>query len=94
MKEPFLPQAVIARKRDGEVLEKADIEQFVTALTQDRLSDAQVGAFAMAVFLKSMTTDECAALTLAMRDSGAVLEVGSRPVIRADNRQALYRGCR
>jgi len=74
MKEPFLPQAVIARKRDGEVLEKADIEQFVTALTQDRLSDAQVGAFAMAVFLKSMTTDECAALTLAMRDSGAVLE--------------------
>ena len=74
MKEPFLPQAVIARKRDGEVLEKADIEQFVTALTQDRLSDAQVGAFAMAVFLKSMTTDECAALTLAMRDSGIVLE--------------------
>ncbi len=74
MKEPFLPQAVIARKRDGEVLEKADIEQFVTALTQDRLSDAQVGAFAMAVFLKSMTTDECVALTLAMRDSGAVLE--------------------
>ena len=74
MKEPFLPQAVIARKRDGEVLEKADIEQFVTALTQDRLSDAQVGAFAMAVFLNSMTTDECAALTLAMRDSGAVLE--------------------
>jgi thymidine phosphorylase len=74
MKEPFLPQAVIARKRDGEVLEKADIEQFVTALTQNRLSDAQVGAFAMAVFLKSMTTDECAALTLAMRDSGIVLE--------------------
>ena len=74
MKEPFLPQAVIARKRDGEVLEKADIEQFVTALTQDRLSDAQIGAFAMAVFLNSMTTNECAALTLAMRDSGAVLE--------------------
>ena len=74
MKEPLLPQAVIARKRDGEVLEKADIEQFVTALTQDRLSDAQVGAFAMAVFLKSMTTEECAALTLAMRNSGIVLE--------------------
>ena len=74
MKDPFLPQAVIARKRDGEVLEKADIEQFVTALTQDRLSDAQIGAFAMAVFLKSMTTDECVALTLAMRDSGTVLK--------------------
>ena len=74
MKEPFLPQAVIARKRDGEVLEKADIEQFITALTQNRLSDAQVGAFAMAVFLKSMTTDECVALTLTMRDSGTVLK--------------------
>jgi len=74
MKETFLPQAVIARKRDGEILEKADIEQFVTALTQDRLSDAQIGAFAMAVFLKSMTTDECVALTVAMRDSGTVLK--------------------
>ena len=74
MKEFFLPQAVIARKRDGEVLEKAVIEQFVTALTQDRLSDAQVGAFAMAVFLKGMTTDECVALTIAMRDSGTVLK--------------------
>ena len=74
MKESFFPQAVIARKRDGEVLEKAVIEQFVTALTQDRLSDAQVGAFAMAVFLKGMTTDECVALTLAMRNSGTVLK--------------------
>ena len=52
MKESFSPQTVIARKRDGEVLEKAVIEQFVTALTQDQLSDAQVGAFAMAVFPK------------------------------------------
>ena len=74
MKVPFRPRAVNARKRDGEVPEKADIEQFVTALTQDRLSDAQIGAFAMAVFLKSMTTDECVALTLAMRDSGTVLK--------------------
>ena len=38
MKESFFPQAVIARKRDGEVLEKAVIEQFVTALTQDLVS--------------------------------------------------------
>ena len=74
MKQSFFPQAVIARKRDGEVLEKAVIEQFVTALTRDQLSDAQVGAFAMAVFLKGMTTDECVALTLAMRNSGAVLK--------------------
>jgi len=74
MKESLFPQAVIARKRDGEALEKAVIERFVTALTQDQLSDAQVGAFAMAVFLKGMTTDECVALTLAMRNSGTVLK--------------------
>ena len=69
MKESFFPQAVIARKRDGEVLENTVIEQFVTALTQDRLSDAQVGAFAMAVFLKSMTTDECIACLLYTSDA-------------------------
>ena len=35
--------------------------------------EAQVGAFAMAVYLNGMNADESVALTLAMRDSGTVL---------------------
>ena len=38
------------------------------------MSDAQVAAFAMAVFFRGMTRDECVALTAAMTRSGAVLD--------------------
>ena len=38
------------------------------------MSDAQVAAFAMAVYFRGMTREECAWLTRAMTRSGAVLE--------------------
>ncbi|TIW14632.1 MAG: thymidine phosphorylase, partial [Mesorhizobium sp.] len=43
------------------------------------VSDGQVGAFAMAVFLKGMSREEAVALTLAMRDSGDVLDWSDLP---------------
>ncbi|MEE3287302.1 MAG: thymidine phosphorylase [Pseudomonadota bacterium] len=73
MTEPFLPQEVIRRKREGKALDTDEIHQFIGALTSGDLSDAQVGAFAMAACLQGMTASECAALTIAMRDSGEVL---------------------
>jgi thymidine phosphorylase len=69
----FLPQQVIARKRDGFALAPAEINQFVAGLNDGTVSPAQVGAFAMAVYLNDMNADERVALTLAMRDSGTVL---------------------
>src|SRR5213076_3579554 len=46
------------------------------------LSDAQVGALAMAFFLKGLDADERLALTTAMRDSGSVLDWDlDRPVV-------------
>ena len=70
----FLPQETIRRKRDGLALSAAEIAAFIQGLTNETISDAQVGAFAMAVLLRGMTTDETVALTLAMRDSGKVLD--------------------
>lgn len=70
----FLPQEVIRRKRDGLDLSAAEIAEFVRQLTAETVTDAQVGAFAMAVLLRGMTTAETVALTLAMRDSGVVLD--------------------
>jgi len=46
----------------------------VRGLTNGTLSDAQVGAFAMAVVLKGMTAEERVALTGAMMRSGEVLD--------------------
>ena len=71
---PLLPQEVIARKRDGLELDPADIAGFVAGFTSGAVNDAQAAAFAMAVYFQNMTRNERVALTLAMRDSGRVLD--------------------
>ena len=70
----ILPQEVIAFKRDGKVLDPADIGAFVAGFTRGSVSPAQAAAFAMAVFFQGMSMEERVALTLAMRDSGTVLD--------------------
>ncbi|WEJ59097.1 thymidine phosphorylase [Devosia sp. FJ2-5-3] len=69
-----LPQEIIALKRDGHRLEAADISAFVAGFTEGSVSHAQAAAFAMAVYFQGMGMDERVALTLAMRDSGTVLD--------------------
>ncbi|HSH42143.1 MAG TPA: thymidine phosphorylase [Arenicellales bacterium] len=69
-----LPQELIREKRDGRSLSREAIGDLVAGIADGRLSDAQVGALAMAVFLKGMSADETVALTEAIRDSGAVLD--------------------
>jgi thymidine phosphorylase len=49
----FLPQEIIRRKRDGETLSSNEIEFFIDALTNHRVSDSQAAAFAMDVFFKA-----------------------------------------
>lgn len=45
-----LPQEIVRRKRDGETLDAREIGWFVEGLSNGAISDAQVAAFAMAVF--------------------------------------------
>jgi len=66
----WLPQEAIRRKRNGETLGGDDLRALVRGIADGSLADAQVGAFAMAVYFRGMTRAECAGLTLAMRDSG------------------------
>jgi thymidine phosphorylase len=70
----MLPQEIIARKRDGERLTAEEIGEFVAGVTNDKVSEGQVAAFAMAAYLNGMDREEAVALTLAMRDSGEVLD--------------------
>jgi thymidine phosphorylase len=74
-----LPQELIRKKRDREALTADEIAAFVDGLASGRMSEGQVAAFAMAVFLNGMTRQEAAALTLAMRDSGDVLDWSHLP---------------
>lgn len=69
-----MPQEIIALKRDGKNLDSADIAAFVSGFTGGSVSHAQAAAFAMAIYFQGMTMGERVALTLAMRDSGTVLD--------------------
>ncbi len=69
----MLPQEIIRIKRDGGRLDVEQIDELVEGITSGAVAEGQVGAFAMAVFLRGMDVDECVALTLAMTRSGAQL---------------------
>ena len=75
----FLPQEIIRAKRDGNELAREEIDFFISGLTDGLIGEGQVAALAMAVFLKGMTQGETVALTLAMRDSGRVLDWSDLP---------------
>ena len=70
----WLPQEAIRSKRDGEALGAPVLARIAKSIADGSLSDAQIGAFAMAVQLRGMTAEECAAFTIAMRDTGDVFD--------------------
>ena len=70
----WLPQETIRIKRDGGTLGTSDLVKLAQGIGDGSLSDAQVGAFAMAVHFRGMTPAECATFTMAMRDTGEVFD--------------------
>ena len=64
---------IIRSKRDGTPLSGAQLRFFVEAVSTDSVDEAQLGAFLMAVYFTGLSDKELVAMTLAMRDSGAVL---------------------
>ena len=75
----MLPQEIIRKKRDGQPLSGQEIAEFVAGIAPGAVSEGQVAALAMAVFFNGMSRDEAVALTLAMRDSGDVLDWSDLP---------------
>jgi len=69
----FLPQEIIRKKRDGEVLTDEEINFFIQGVANDTISESQIGAFAMTIYYNEMNMSERIALTCAMRDSGMVI---------------------
>ncbi len=66
-------RTIIAGVRDGKGLAPEAAQWFARGLADASVSDAQAGAFAMAVLLKGIGPDGRVALTQAMRDSGSVI---------------------
>jgi thymidine phosphorylase len=66
-------RTVIAAIRDGGQPSPEDLRWFASGLASGAVTDAQAGAFAMAVLLKGLSEEGRVALTTGMRNSGKVL---------------------
>jgi pyrimidine-nucleoside phosphorylase len=75
---------LIAAKRDGGHLSAVEIRTLIAQYARGELPDYQMAALAMAVFFRGMAEDEMVALTLAMRDSGSVIDLASVPGRKVD----------
>ncbi|MGI9309659.1 MAG: thymidine phosphorylase, partial [Gammaproteobacteria bacterium] len=69
----MLAPEIIRRKRDGATLTSDELTFLANGIADGTISEGQAAAFAMAVFFQGMYTEETAAWTHAMRDSGEVL---------------------
>lgn len=75
---------IIAKKRDGYVLNEFEINFLIHSYTHDEMPDYQMAAWLMAVFLQGMTIEETAALTMAMAMSGNMVDLSAVPGIKVD----------
>lgn len=73
---------IIAKKRDGEELTTEEIRFFIQGYTRGEIPDYQAAAWLMAVYLRGMTERETRDLTLAMAQSGEMLDLSDvAPVV-------------
>ena len=66
---------IIKKKRDGYELSSEEINFFVQGVVQRTIADYQASAMLMAIYLRGMSTRETVDLTLAIRDSGAKIDL-------------------
>src|SRR4030066_302892 len=66
---------IIAKKRDGGQLSRSEIDFFIQGYTRGDIPDYQAAALAMAILLRGMTLQETADLTMAMANSGEILDL-------------------
>ena len=75
---------LITKKKHGEKLSGDEIRFIVNGFTKGEIPDYQMSSFLMAVCLKGMDIEETTQLTLAMRDSGEILDLSAIDGIKVD----------
>ena len=72
---------IIAKKRDRKELTKEEIEYFIENYTNGNIADYQAAALVMAIYLNGMTKEETTYLTIAMANSGDVLDLSELGIV-------------
>ncbi|MBI3131945.1 MAG: thymidine phosphorylase [Acidobacteria bacterium] len=75
---------LIHAKKRGGALTEAEIRFWVDGVVDGSIPDEQSASMLMAICWRGMTTEETLALTLAMRDSGKVMDLSSIPGVKVD----------
>ncbi|MEB3102758.1 pyrimidine-nucleoside phosphorylase [Ferviditalea candida] len=75
---------LIEKKRDGHEMTAEEIQYLIREYNAGRIPDYQMSAWAMAVFFRGMSIRETADLTLAMANSGDVMDLGPIHGIKVD----------
>lgn len=75
---------LIMKKRNGGALTKEEIDYMIKEYTIGNIPDYQMSAFMMAVYFKGMTEAETVNLTMAMAESGDMLDLSAIEGLKAD----------
>lgn len=75
---------LIVKKRDGKTLSKEEIGFWIRDYVEGKIPDYQVSALLMAIVFNGMDDRETLDLTMAMMNSGDVLDLGSIDGIKVD----------
>ena len=75
---------IIIKKRNGNKLNKEEIEFVINGYTNDVIPDYQISAFLMAIYFKGMDPEETYYLTKAMLNSGDILDLSKIKGVKVD----------
>lgn len=75
---------IIMKKRNGGELSKKEIEFFIEGYTKAEIPDYQVSALMMAIYFQKMTEAETLYLTMAMANSGEMLDLSAVKGVKVD----------
>jgi len=78
------PYEVISHKRDGKNLTPEEIRYFISAFMNGEITDYQMTALLMAIYLRGMDYRETSALTNAYIQSGVCIDLTDIPGIKVD----------
>lgn len=75
---------IIERKKRGNALTEEEIQFVVTGYTEGSIPDYQVSALLMAIYFQGMSLEETAKLTMAMAQSGDMIDLSPIEGIKVD----------
>lgn len=75
---------IICKKRNGLELSEDEIKFMINAYSNDKIPDYQMSAMLMAIYLKGMSDKETSAMTMAMAQSGEIVDLSPIKGIKVD----------